>query len=150
MDLDDFMASVATNIDIHGVHLTGVFPTSADSDIPFTYTTGLAERGLPEVLVSTLPHEVAATILNNVARKAIAGEQLSPGLRDDLVAGYPAWLVEATDVSDFGVARRRLWALGRDPLTLRGLQLCWPDTAGLFPWQDGYDVGCRQPLRGRP
>lgn len=140
-----FMTQVDEHITRFGVHVTAV----VGKDEPgFTYTTGLAEQAQPEVLVATLVPTIACEILNQLATKVRGGSGLHAGSRDDLLEGFPAYLLPITDLAVLSIARMRAELVG---VHVTALQLCWPDIAGRFPWQAGYDgQRCPQRLFGDP
>lgn len=127
--MDAYLGRVAALIDEHGVMLQAVFGDSvADA---FTYTVGLTGRGLPELWLGTLAPEQAGPILNAAAKQTA----LEPGPLD-LGFSVPFRIRGPVDVDEaaVGVARQM------HPLSdVVVLQVLWPDEAGLFPDEPGYD-----------
>lgn len=127
---DDLDGLIATN----GWAVLGVL---ADVDAPrFAYTVGLAALGLPELIVFGLPLEVARHFLNQLGQRLRAGEQL-PLDTDlhDVAEGFASQLVAAPrQASD-----QYMFATQRRYPHYRALQLVWPDRAGRFPWDGGFD-----------
>jgi hypothetical protein len=119
----------------HGVAIVSV---GAARDAPaFSYTVGLSDDGLPELLVTGLPPEVAQPVLNDLAVRLRRDGALpvSEPLAD-VFAGMPAVLQEVPFARCAAYVRV---AADRRQGPLRVLQLIWPDAAGRFPWEAGYD-----------
>lgn len=121
----------------HGWFRTSVF---AEGDRPgFSFTTGFwvnAEH--PELIMFSIPDEIAHAVYWDVFREAKAGRPLTIGKRTDQVfANLPAYL--------FPVAKRfyadhlgwSRWFYGGDKFPC--VQVIWPDRAGVFPWEKGFD-----------
>jgi hypothetical protein len=131
-------------------HGFAVVSVGAARDVPgFTYTVGLADERLPELLVIGLPAQVAHPVLNALAAR-LRHERALPleqPLRD-VFAGMAAVLQEVP------FARCAAYvhvAAERQHGPIRVLQLIWPDEAGRFPWETGYDARflAVQPLLAR-
>lgn len=124
----------------HGWAVQGVFADPAEGVPTFSYTVGLYRTHKhPELVVFGVPPEIAKTILNRVAfRFAKDGEVIVPGARyDEILEKFPVVFVTA---GQDGVASH-LYAYewfykGQTPPVL---QMVWPDTAGRFPWEEGFD-----------
>lgn len=115
-----------------------------DDRIPFAYTVGLHEAGLPELLATGLTPELAWRILNAVARY-IAGEVIpAPG---DLVRLSERWLFEVVEVTQPDAHLN--FAVALCGPEVRALQLVWADEHGRWPWAAEFDDGRgRQPVLG--
>lgn len=72
--LDQLRAGVAE----HGWMIQGVFPASADDPPAFAYTVGLHPAHRAELVISGLPAELSAQILNAAAKKHL-DQELKPG-----------------------------------------------------------------------
>jgi hypothetical protein len=86
----------------------------------------------------SLRHEIAHNVFWGVFRDAKAGQTLPIAVRtDQLFGNLPAFV--------FPVAKRHYpdhlgwsrWFYGGDDFPC--LQIVWPDRAGLFPWEVGFD-----------
>ena len=112
--------------------------------VTFSYTVGLADVGLPEVIVFGLPGDVACSILNDVAAHARAGTLRFDAPMDNF-CNLPVVLkqVAAPLVADYIIQANA--RAGRD---LPAVQLVWPDAQGKFPWEDGADarMAAKQPV----
>jgi hypothetical protein len=93
----------------------------------------------PEVVVMGLRQRDATLLINDVGERMRAGQRFAPGDRsDDLAEGYPTAFV--------GMDRRYYHEyLGYAHWLYRGwdfpaVQLVWPDKAGVFPWEPGYNA----------
>ena len=115
-----------------------------DDRIPFSYTIGLHEAGLPELLVTGALPELASRLLNTVAWYIVREVVPEPG---HLIAMPDRSLLEVVEVEhpdahlNFAVA-----FYGPE---LRALQLVWADERGRWPWAAGFGDGrTRQPVLG--
>ena len=137
--LDAYMAQVWAHVNgPHRQFLQGVFE---EGEPPLIYTVGrLYHLGAPELAVMGLPLESAGGILNQMTREEIGrndGEVCAK------LANFPlAFRVVHPDRwtnSTFATAVRFYTALGWPPSALQALQMVWPDPAGKFPWEAGWD-----------
>ena len=119
----------------HSLHVLRVH---GDAEWPeFTYSVGLYRSfGLPEVIILGLRGELAHWILNELAARAREGFRYEAGdVVDGLLEGFPVTFrpVPPEHVEPhFGWAR---WFYdGGDFPTL---QLVFPTTAGIWPWDAG-------------
>jgi hypothetical protein len=118
----------------HGWMIQGVFPTANDPCVGFSYTVGLTAAGLPELVISGLPHETGGAILNDAARRHLADEIL-PGATVDDIASVPFRAVDAP-LAEVNMARN---LYGDD--RVRAVQLVWPDAGGFYPGEPGWSLG---------
>jgi hypothetical protein len=115
---------------------------------PYTFSVGLW-RGWkhPEIVIFGLKHEASQVLINNLGLEIREGRTFEPGQEYlDLVPSYPVCFIEVHPAwvrEFFGYA---CWFNRGDDFPV--LQCVWPDRAGRFPWQEGYDVAflTRQPL----
>jgi hypothetical protein len=120
-----------------GLSVQPVFAEPERGNPSFVYTVGLTSQHLNEVLVFGLPIETAAVILNELGRRRIEGEVFPPDqlfsleatpvklvLKSISAESAEEWLPMATD-------------LAGGPI--KAQQLVWPDPAGKFPWDAGFD-----------
>lgn len=126
-----------------------VMKIGGDDEWPeFTYSVGLYKRfGLPEVIILGLRTDLAHRILNEVAARARSGYRYKAG---DRVAG----LIEGFDMEFRPVAEVQiephfgwaLWFYDFEPFPV--LQLVFPTTAGVWPWDSNASEYVRktQPL----
>lgn len=99
----------------------------------FTHTVGLTwGYDHPEIEIIGLNEEIAATLLNEIARRVIQGERFAANCRlDDIVEDVQLILVE-NPLNPKG-----------SPLTNGRLRLIWPDEFNRFPWERGCAPECR-------
>jgi Domain of unknown function (DUF4262) len=110
-----------------------------DERMPFAYTIGLHQRGLPELLTTGLDPRRAGWLLNTFAKRALADRRPVPGNQ--------VWLPAATRVELVGVARpdvHLVMAVGIEGPDISAIQLVWADGRGRWPWAPGFNDG-RQP-----
>ena len=120
---------------------------------PFAYSVGQHAKGLPELIVFGVPPAFAGPLLYQLAEhleaEHAAGRAIGPGNVD--LEGYqmPTALIEVP------VEAARQYATVADEFSngqATYLQAVWPDRAGLFPWQPGFDPNYseQQPVIGTP
>ncbi len=127
----------------HGVSVVGVFPRADDPDpgMPFAYTAGLTAVRCPELIAVGMDVQGGYAVLNDLGRRVVAGERgpYSPGERldDPFGTGYAVGLLDAVVLEEYPPNVTR--SLYPDVATF--LQVIWPTSAYLWPWQDGADYG---------
>ena len=106
----------------------------------FSYTTGFwLSANQPELIIFSMKAEIAHDVYWDLFRDAKAGHQLAVGRRTDAVfANLPAYAfpVAKKHYASFLGWSRWFYAGGAFPC----LQIVWPDRAGLFPWESGFDI----------
>lgn len=135
--LDEHEQNFVASIREHGWFRTGV--AAGDETPGFAYTTGFTVSAQhPELIVFALRHDIAHNVFWDLYRMALGGEALVLGRRtDQAFANLPAYA--------FPVAKRHYadhlgwsrWFYGGDDFAC--LQIVWPDRAGVFPWEAGFD-----------
>lgn len=131
----------------YGWTVIGVQRPMRAEQTPLSYTCGLTEKGLPELAIYGLPVPAAATILNDVAHRVVSmGSPWRTGaVLGRVASGWPLVAVEMVETGELSLARD---LYGREPW---GVQVCWPDPAGVMLWEDGSSLtAAQQPLRGVP
>lgn len=117
-----------------------------EDDRPFAYTIGLRDNGFPELLITGLPPQTSARVLNSIAHQMI----------EDVVVPQPAmhidhrgeFLLEVVEVDHPDIHLPFAVALADGPI--RALQLVWTDDRRHWPWDRGWAHGRRrQPVLGR-
>jgi hypothetical protein len=131
----------------HGWALIGVFPAEGDTGQPFTYTVGLTEQFLPELVVYGLDPNSAAAVLNTVAANMVDKGEIKAGdrLADVLTDGRTLAVIDldAADAADLAMVHNIYGTL------LSARQVVWPDSDGKFPWEQWNSVH-PQKLSGGP
>lgn len=135
---------VLENIETHGCHIVQVREDQAGPG--WSYTIGLYERlGCPEIIVLGLKDLVAAHVLNDAAGRmrdgAIFHERdrhvdLLENVECEFRAVDSKWLKQ-------GLMGYANWFYGTPDYPV--MQCVYPDIAGIFPWEAGFD----QTWRGR-
>ena len=139
--LDPFIAKTDELIERFGHSCVTVAGDSPDE--VFAYTAGLSEAGWPELLVIGLGPQTSMTILNEVVAK-LRSEERRPahGMIVTEALNVPVHLrsVPAHLVLDyFKVSLNRANRKGIPDAQVEGIQIVWPDEAGKFPWDAGYN-----------
>ena len=117
----------------YGLHVMKVM---GDHEWPeFTYSVGLYHTfGLPEIIILGLRGDLAHAVLNELADRARRGERYQVGdMLDGLLEGFAVTLRPVRDEHiepHFGWAR---WFYDGQPFP--ALQLVWPTTSGVWPWE---------------
>lgn len=111
---------------------------------PYAYTVGLPRHQRPELVVTGLPHQQAAKLLNTAAEQVITAEMPLPGemlpLRD-----WPR--LEMVRVAEPAVHLKMAAALNGPGFS--ALQLVYTDDQGRWPWDKGFRDGRgTQPVLG--
>lgn len=135
-------ASVQKMIGEHGWAVIGVFPTAQDDGVPFSYTVGLTDKGLPELAVYGLDPVTGGAILNGVAQRMIDTGELRGGerLEGELAGGLPLAVIDMADTGDLTTVRRVYGAV------LAARQIVWPDPQGRMPWEGWNVPDAAQPI----
>lgn len=133
--LDQHTAVVRKMIDQQGFMVQAVFPKDAEQGPAFAYTVGLTAKGLPELLVAGVPHEVAAQILTEAVPPLVEGliRAGAPWQCPEWMGPHMQVVVVPPVVGVMGGAYR-LYGVE----SVAGLQLLWADTRGRFPFHPDY------------
>ncbi|MBE1550516.1 hypothetical protein GGC64_004556 [Mycobacterium sp. OAS707] len=138
---EEYLDELRASVRLHSWVVQGV----EDDRLPFAYTIGLHDRGLPELLVTGLPQDSAAGLLNDVAAAAVGGRVFQPGAH---IAVGDGPLLEIVEVDNPDAHLNFAVALGGPDI--RALQLVWCDDRGRWPWAAGWGPGqLRQPVLGK-
>lgn len=126
----------------HGWAVQHVLASGA-GEVDYAYTVGLTGRGLPELVIFGLGHDAARSVLNAVAGRLVAGEQVeAPARLRGVVKGYDVTVMTVTDFQLLPLA----FKVAGVP-SIRALQIVWPDGQGRWPWEPGSGVAT-MPLLG--
>jgi hypothetical protein len=140
--LADYLDVLRSTIREHGWVIQAV----EDDRAPYSYTVGLRQRGLPELLMTGLAPKRAARLLNHAAMHSLLAGVPAPGTRCRLLDGLPIEVVEV-DHPDAHMGIAIAINRGRP---LRARQLVWADSRHRWPWEPRFDNGMRrQPVLGR-
>lgn len=150
----------------HGWACQGVFATVEEPAPSFVYTVGLSciRQGYaawvdappgagffdhPELFIVGLDPHVGTSFLNDLGTRVKDGATLAAGDVFDDIANLPLRLISIdSQMAEMNFANAYFATPAR---AVDALQVCWPDTQGRFPWENGYDIDPRiQPLYGTP
>lgn len=102
----------------------------------YSYTVGLTDHELPELVFTGLSADTAAELLNAAAERALGGEPPAPGVRLRLPGGAQAETVRITEPwVHLGVAAEFFGD------RLRAVQLVYTDGQGRWPWDARFRDG---------
>lgn len=134
---DDFLAEVVVpQIECHGWFVQAV--QGGKRAAPFAYTVGLTELGLPELVVTGLPHYRAGPLINGMAAHwAHADGAPAHGTHVDSRSGGCLEVVDLPHPDAHLFTATSLY--GRDGVTAQ--QLVWADARGRWPWERGHRAG---------
>jgi hypothetical protein len=139
--LDSHEKNFVSKIREHGWFRTSV--SADEGHVGFSYSTGLwFTLGFPEIIVFSLKAETAHSVLWNVFREVRAGKKPPVGRPTAVFANMNGVFFSVSRehyAEHFGWSR---WFYGSDDFPC--LQLVWPDTHGVFPWQAGAEEHFRQ------
>jgi hypothetical protein len=137
---DDYLDELRRTMQEHGWAVQYV-----ESDrIPFAYTVGLHDCGLPELLMTGVSRQRAIRLLNVVAKDMMGGRTLTPGQKIAVTSGPLVELVEVANPD-----AHMTWAVAFGGQGVRALQLVWADGRGRWPWAAAFSDGRgRQPVLG--
>ena len=141
--LDEQDQEFLAAIDKHGWFNTRVF--DPDGELPdFSYSTGFWLRHrFPEIILFGLPKEVSHEVLWDVFRCIKQGDDLPMGVRlGEIFGNADAFLLPVAKRHYEGHFNWCNWFYRGDEFPCA--QLIWPDRAGKFPWEPGFDEDMRR------
>jgi hypothetical protein len=103
---------------------------------PYSYTVGLTGHGKPEIVVTGLPQQRAADLLNDVAAHFLHADPPVPGERIPLTGGPLVEIVRVAEPSAHLYVAAELCGP-----QLQALQLVYADNRGHWPWDLGFRGG---------
>lgn len=135
--IEAYVADLLDAIAKHGWVIQGVFGVR-EEELPFAYTIGLHEAGLPELIVSGGNMHM----MLNIAASDHLRNEIQPGtLYRSNYLTYPLKPIKAPAAEIFFA--RRLYGP-----RVKAIQLIWPDNHGLWPGQPGHNPKKRQDFFG--
>lgn len=146
MSSAEFYREVKENIAQHGVHLQGVFAGRDELPgfLPFIYTIGMAERGLPELLVvGKFPTKQVGALLNMLCEEMREKKEAPTPLKP-MGGRFPLKCVWASGraKTDYTIQAGR--HLGHEEYAVMQVILC--DFQGRYPGEPGCDPLFEVPL----
>ena len=111
----------------------------------FAYSVGRCVFGKSEILITgSLPPRTQMWLVNNAAELMDAGDLKVGEECDKLMEGYSVRVVQVRDLEE----AEMFGATNLDP-NATAVQIIWPDAAGRFPGDTGYEYGDdAQPIYG--
>jgi len=103
---------------------------------PYSYTLGLTDRELPEVVITGLPHKQAADVLTWAASDLLGGGTLAPGKR---IRPGDGLLAEVVKVAEPGAHMEVAADLYGEQLA--AVQIVYTDRRGYWPWDRRFRGG---------
>jgi hypothetical protein len=146
--LIDFVAKKIAHVDYgelgnlirrHGWHSLCVIPDADEPDVPWEYTIGLTEIGLPELILFGMPYRQSHPVLHGAVEQMQAhGRPADDWRSQGVILGFEVSFraLPAFVLTEF--ACQAAYYYEGSPYTVDVMQVVWPDKAGLFPW----DAGC--------
>ena len=149
MDLmNEAEKKIVENIEKYGCHITSVFDNTGEEP-SFTYSTGIQKSvNAPEVIVIGLPNKLAASVVNNYLKRIKEGETFEVGkFYPDFLEGFD---ITFGSVSHENKQKFMLSSCWYYKNTFEALQLIFPTTTGVWPWDAEADEGSHimQPCLG--
>lgn len=131
--MEQYEHNILKHIEEYGCSVTSVFDPK-EEEPPFSYSIGIAKSsGAPELIVIGLNSKLSHWMVNEYNRRIKSGERFLPGV---LYEGF----LEGFAVQFGTVAREHRAEYMRSACWLHGgpdfdaLQLIWPNTSGVWPW----------------
>jgi len=136
--LDAAEKNVVDQVRTHGWFATYVATDEVGPD--FSYTTGFwLKFQVPELIVFSLPQEVAHQICWNFYNALEAGERFSKGAPiEGVINNYTVYLIDVLKEHYPEFLGWNRWFYGGDTFEVQ--QLIWPNAAHSFPWSPEADA----------
>ena len=133
------LAQIEEHIATHGRAVISVMGEPGGTHgYPYAYSIGHADKGRPELMLTSLGGETATYLVNAVAKALEEREwKTDPDERIALERVSIRMLPADGFEAEAGGARSRAEEKGIEDL--RFLQILWPDAGGRFPDEEDYD-----------
>jgi hypothetical protein len=125
------------DIEQFGCHILHI---TAEGELPpFSYTLGIQRTsGAPELIVVGLKRPIAHFVLNEYNRRVREGEHFTDGqLAGGFLEGFDCLFREVDRENYREYLGWDVWLYGGDDFNT--LQLVYPNTSGVWPWQSEAD-----------
>ena len=131
--MEEYERNILKHINEHGCSVTSVFDPEGDEP-PFSYSIGIARTAAaPELIVVGLKPEIGHWLVNEYNIRVRAGERFVPGvLYLGFLKGFAVQFGPVARKYRKEYMRSATWL--HDGADYEALQLIWPSTAGLWPW----------------
>ena len=116
----------------------------------YVHTVGLHTEKLPEFIIMGLPTSIAEHLLNDLTAKTISeSTKYKHGQVIKQIANTPLIAIKVSEDNKNKYAKQAYNYYFNWKFKL--LQLVYPDKAGIYPWESGYDETQRatQPILGK-
>lgn len=134
--VNQYHEKVDANIQTFGYHVTFVFAKEHPS---FCYSTGIFKTfGIPEIFISALPQNLSHSLVEAYVNKFRDSLFVQVNTKiDDLTDRFSVYLIDAPveELTEYVLSSIRFYQ-GKP---YKYVQLIYPDTAGNFPGEPGYD-----------
>jgi len=135
---DDYDRKLLSDLETHGWSAIAIDPD--DEGPPYVFTVGFYySYGHPEVVIMGMEHQVAHQFLQVMALEIQEGKRYEDGHADTELASLPMAFRSVALEHYRGYLGYCLWFYQNLPDPFPTVQLVWPDRAGKFPWDDGYE-----------
>lgn len=131
--MNEYEKNILSNIDAYGCSVTSVFDPDGEEP-PFTYSIGIGKSAqAPELIVVGLKPELSHWLVNEYNRRVRGGERFQPGV---LYLGFlEGFAVQFGPVNrEFREEYMRSATWLHEGANFDALQLIWPSTTGVWPW----------------
>lgn len=131
--MEPYEQNILKHIEEHGCSVTSVFDPK-EVEPPFSYSIGIAKSsGAPELIVIGLDSKLSIWMVNEYNRRIRSGEQFLPGvLYLDFLEGFAVQFGPVAREHRAEYMRSACWLHGSSDF--EALQLIWPNTSGIWPW----------------
>jgi Domain of unknown function (DUF4262) len=142
LDLNEKDVKLLETLERWGWFVTKV--GASGSEPAFAYSMGLYENFKhPEIILFGLGLEVMHQLINDVGKRIQQGQRYDEAQKnDDLLKGYTCEFRKVNPIHYNGLLNYAIWYYKGSSFPV--LQLIWPDPAGCFPWEDGFDERFRK------
>lgn len=144
--VDDYDRKLLADVEQHGWHIVSI--DEDDQGPGYTFSVGFFHTlQHPEVIIFGLPVETSVQLINIMGGLIQSGVRFQAGEQsNDIVEGWPVAFTTVPPRRYREFIGYALWFY--ESLEFPVLQCVWPDKAGLFAWEDGYDTryGQLQPI----
>lgn len=145
--MHDYERKILDHIEQFGCSVTSVFDPD-DQNPPFSYSIGIARQtDAPELIIVGLESKLAHRLINEYNRRVIAGERFVPEVLDlGFLDGFAVQFRPVARAHREDYLRSACWL--HDGPDFDALQLIWPSTSGVWPWDPAASDWLRanQPL----
>jgi len=138
---DSGESKLLADVQEYGWHVLGVSPDPGETGPPFAYSIGLYYTlGHPEIVVTGLAPEVSQRLINVVGERSRSETPVLPGRRyADIAEGYDVAFRTVPRALYEDYLGYALWFYRQLAGDFPVFQLIWPDKAGRFPEEIGFE-----------